>query len=79
LGNPQRQVLLVSRDRDNTRWLQRFGTFLQPKSPMLDQEPKITDPSSGSLYLGYQDLLEVFLGSTVATAIEGGVRAQLAA
>ncbi|MGA2233967.1 MAG: hypothetical protein ABSG23_00610 [Terriglobales bacterium] len=79
LGNPQRQVLLVSRDRDNTRWLQRFGTFLQPKSSMLDQEPKITDPSSGSLYLGYQNLLEVFLSSTTAAAIEGGVRAQLAA
>jgi hypothetical protein len=79
LGNPQRQVLLVSRDRDNTRWLQRFGTFLQPKSSALDQEPKITDPNSGSLYLGYQNLLEVFLSSTAAAAIEGGVRAQLAA
>jgi hypothetical protein len=79
LGNPQRQVLLVSRDRDNTRWLRRFGTFLQPKSPTLDQEPKITDPSSGALNLGYQNLLEVFLSSTAAAAIEGGVRAELAA
>jgi hypothetical protein len=79
LPTPQRQVLLVSRDRDNTRWRQRFGTFLEPKSPTLGQEPKITDPGSGSLHLGYQNLLEVFRGSTTPAAIEGGIRAELAA
>lgn len=79
LPNPQRQVLLVSRDRDNTRWQQRFGTFLEPTSPTLGQEPKITDPGSGSLHLGYQNLLEVFQSSSTPAAIEGGIRAQLAA
>lgn len=79
LPNPQRQVVLASRDRDNTRWQRRFGTFLEPNSPTLDQEPKITDPGSGSLHLGYQNLLEIFRSSTTVAAIEGGIRAELAA
>jgi hypothetical protein len=79
LPNPQRQVLLVSRDDDNTPWPQRFGSFLEPNTSALGQEPKITDPSSGSLHLGYQNLLDIFRHSTTAGEIEGGIRAALAA
>jgi hypothetical protein len=46
---------------------------------MLDQERKITDPGSGSLHLGYQNLLEVFRSSKSQAAMEGGIRAELAA
>jgi hypothetical protein len=79
LTNPQRQVLLVSRDQDNTRWQKRFGNFLNPVVPQIGQERNITDPASGSLHLGYQNLLEIFRGSATSAAIEGGISAQLAA
>jgi hypothetical protein len=79
LSNPQRQVRLVSRDRDNTAWQKRFGSFLQPETPQLGQERNITDPASGSLHLGYQRLLDIFLQSATAAAVEGGINAELAA
>jgi len=79
LANPRRQVLLVSRDQDNTAWLQRFGSFLQPVIPQLGQERNITDPASGSLHLGYQNLLEIFRRSATSAAVEGGISAELAA
>jgi hypothetical protein len=79
LPHPQRQVLLVSRDRDNTEWRQRFGSILQSIAPQLGEEAKITDPTSGSLHLGYQNLLQLFRGSTTAADIRGGISAELAA
>ncbi len=79
LTNPQRQVLLVSRDPENTPWRQRFGSFLQPVTPQLGQERNITDPASGSLHLGYQNLLEIFRRSATSAAVEGGINAELAA
>ena len=54
---PRRQVLLISRDRDNNPWRQKFGSFLGPKNAKLGQERKITDPASGLLHLGYRNLL----------------------
>jgi hypothetical protein len=77
LTSPQRQVLLISRDPDNTRWQQRFRSFLQPTTPQVGQERNITDPTSGSLHLGYQNLLEIFRNSTVPTAVTGGINAEL--
>lgn len=79
LPNPQRQVLLVSRDHDNTAWQPRFGSFLQPVTPQPGQERNITDPSSGTLHLGYQNLLELFRGSATVAALAGGINADLAA
>lgn len=76
---PQRQVLLVSRDRDNTAWRQRFGSFLQPNTPQLGQDRNITDPASGALHLGYQELLEIFRKSATVAAVQGGINAALAA
>lgn len=77
--SPQRQVLLVSRDCDNTPWRQRFGNFLQPVMPQLGQERNITDPASGSLHLGYEKLLDIFRNSATAAAVEGGISAELVA
>ena len=76
---PRRQVLLVSRDRDNTLWRQRFGSFLEPKVPQLGEERNITDPQSGSLHLGYQKLLEIFRNSPTPAAAQGAINAELAA
>lgn len=79
LTNAPRQVLLVSRDPDNTPWLKRFGSFLQPQSPKLGQERNFTDPASGSLHLGYQNLLNMFRTATAPAGIAGGVNAELTA
>lgn len=79
LPNPQRQLLLVSRDHDNTRWQRRFGSFLQPAVPEPGAERRITDPASGTMHLGYQNLLEVFLRSATPEALLGGINAELVA
>src|SRR5262249_28436805 len=75
---PRRQMLLVSRDPDNNRWLKRFGSFLQPETAHLGQEPKITDPASGLLHLGYRNLLDIFQQTATATAVPGAINAALA-
>jgi hypothetical protein len=76
---PRRYVLLISRDRDNTQWLRRFGSFLQPTSPQFGEDRNFTDPNGGSLHLGYQDLLDIFRNSSTAEAVQGAINAQLAA
>ena len=79
IRSPQCQLLLVSRDQDNTNWQQRLGSFLQPDRQEPGDEPKITDPASGSLYLGYQNLLEIFRHSDTPAALERGISVELAA
>jgi hypothetical protein len=76
--NEQHQVLLVSRDPDNTPWQQRFGSFLEPETPAPGHEPRFTDPTSCCLHLGYQNLLGIFRESNQSADIEGGIRADLA-
>jgi len=79
LTNPQRQVILVSRDPDNTAWDKRFGSFLRPETPQLGDERNITDPASGSLHLGYQNLLGIYRQSATPADLGGGIGAELAA
>jgi hypothetical protein len=76
---PRRQVLLVSRDHDNNPWRRRFGNFLHPQSQHLSQEREITNPASGSLHLGYRNLLEIFQQAATVTAVQGAIDAALAA
>ena len=75
---PRRQVLLVSRDCDNTPWRQKFGNFLQQETPQLGEDRKITDPQGGLLHLGYQKLLEIFRNSQTPTILLGAINAELA-
>ena len=74
---PHRQVLLVSHDPHNTIYRKRFGSYLKPPNPLLGQERKITDPSSGALQLGFQRLLEVFRQSATVAELQGEVNAEL--
>jgi len=76
---PRRYVLLISRDRDNTQWLQRFGSFLRPTSPQLGEERNFTDPNGGSLHLGYRNLLDLFRNSATAAAVHEAINDALAA
>lgn len=79
VGSPQRQTLLVSRDSDNIKWHRKFGSFLEPVTPHPGEERKITDPASGTLHLGYQNLLEIFLASVTAAQLGDAINAELAA
>lgn len=76
---PRRQVLLVSRDRDNTPWRRKFGSFLEPYIPQLGQERRFTDPQGGSLHLGYEKLLDIFRNSSTQATMQGTIYAELAA
>lgn len=79
LALPRRQVLLVSRDRDNNPWKTRFGSFLQSQNPQPGQERDFTDPTSGTLHLGYRQLLDIFQQSNTAAAVQEALNAHLAA
>jgi hypothetical protein len=78
LGRPRRQVLLISRDRDNNDWRQKFSSFLQTETTQLGQEQDITDPASVSLHLGYRKLLDIFRQSTTEAILQGAINAELA-
>lgn len=54
----RRPVLVVSRDRDNNRWLARTGSFLE-RHQRLDEEPRITEPAA-VMHLGFRQLLDIF-------------------
>jgi hypothetical protein len=74
---PRRQVLLVSRDSDNTHWRRKLGSFLQPITRQLGVERNITDPAGGLLHLGYHNLLDAFRNSAAAEALEGAINVEL--
>jgi len=74
----RRQTLLVSRDRDNTPWRQKYGNFLVTANPQLGEERRITDPLGGILHLGYQKLLEIFRDSPTPEAVKGAINVELA-
>jgi len=76
---PRRQFLLVSRDRDNTPWRKKFGSFLEPNTPQLGQERRFTDPDGGLLHLGYARLLDIFRQSPTSAAVQGAINAELVA
>lgn len=79
LPRPRRRVLLISRDPDNTPWQKKFGSFLDSVTARPGKESKITDPSNGSLHLGYQNLLGIFRGAASVEAVAGGINAELTA
>jgi hypothetical protein len=76
---PRRDLLIVSRDPDNTQLSNRSGSFLNPKATKLGEERKITDPSAGILRIGYSNLLEIIRSQTTVIAVQGAIDAALAA
>jgi hypothetical protein len=79
LAYPRRHTLLVSRDRDNNLWSQRFGCFLQADNPQLTQERRITEPGGGLLQIGYRKLLDIFQTSPTPEAVKEAIYAELVA
>lgn len=76
---PRRQVIVVSRDYDNTPWRKKFGNFLEPDKPRLGEERKITDPLSGVIHIGYAKLLDIFRTSQTVAFFQGTIYAELTA
>jgi hypothetical protein len=79
LPYPRRQTLLVSRDRDNNEFSQRFGSFLETNSARFGQERRITDPQGGVLHLGYRKILDFFQNAPTAAALRTAIYDELVA
>ena len=62
-------VLLVSRDRDNDDWFERFGSFLEPTEPSA--EHRFTEADRVSWHVGYSDLLDVVRGAESVVQARG--------
>ena len=73
------QLLLVSRDTDNTSWHRKFRSILEPVVPRPADERKFTDPAGASLHIGYQNLLSIFQHATDVAGIAEGINAELTA
>lgn len=76
---PRRQILLVSRDPDNTAWQARFGSFLETERFPFGGDRRITDASGVSTHIGYQNLLTTFRTSVTVADLQARINAELAA
>ena len=76
---PRRQYFLVSRDRDNTAWRNKLGSFLETDTSRLGEERKFTNPQGGSLHLGYERLLEIFRNAPTPAYVQGKISGELRA
>ena len=56
-GRQRRHLLLVSRDRENTVWDRKHGSFLTVAPDANEPEPRITDGASPTYHVGYQNIL----------------------
>lgn len=70
------QLLMVSRDEDNTRWNPRLGTIFDQAAAGSD-EFVFTDPRSAIIHLGYQQILQAYLDAANESDLEGVIDAAL--
>jgi hypothetical protein len=64
------QLLVVTRDSENTTWGKEFGSILE-RSGEVDTEAKFTDPTSAVVRLGYQNLLHAYRTAQVPADVYG--------
>ena len=77
--SPRRQILLISRDRDNTPWAKRFGSFLEPQTPRIGDKIRYSDPQGAKLHLGYAKILNAFRNAATREDLERTIYAELTA
>lgn len=58
------QLVLVSRDEDNTSWDARFRTIYDQVPDDPSAEAKFTQPTSAIVRLGYRDVLDAYRSAT---------------
>ena len=78
-AKPRRDLLIVSKDTDNTGLTKRSGSILNPNTRGLGEQRKITEPSAGILHIGYSNLLATIRGGNNLAAVQGAINGQLAA
>lgn len=74
-GRQRRHLLLVSRDKENTVWDPKYGSFLTMASSVNESGPRITDGASPTYHVGYQDILGFLREATNLDEVERGIEA----
>jgi hypothetical protein len=72
-----RQVLVVTRDLDNTAWSHRLRSFLSTENTKLGGERNFTDPDNGVLHIGFSQLLDHFRNAHSVAALKDAISAEL--
>ncbi|WP_198082821.1 hypothetical protein [Variovorax sp. E3] len=70
------QLLVVSRDEENTSWNPRFGRFLD-QGAEKKSEVNITDPRSAVIQIGFQDFLRAYQEAANEAALRGAIDAAI--
>ena len=60
---PRRRALLVSRDPENNEHRREYDSFLKVRENSAADEPRITEPDSGLLHVGYRQLYVAYRDS----------------
>lgn len=74
----RRQLLIVSRDSHNSPLSSRDGTIFRGKQAGIQTRAKFTDPANNRFSIGFQELMQEFLGANTPVELEGAVYARLA-
>ncbi len=74
----RRQLLIVSRDSHNSPLSSRDGTIFRNKQAGIQSRAKFTDPANNRFPIGFQELMQEFLGADTPVELEVAVYARLA-
>ncbi len=75
LRRQRSQLLLVSRDKDNTPWDPKFGSYLKPAPEKVAGDRRFTEAGTPTYHVGYQDVLGFLRNANHLDDIEGGIEA----
>lgn len=70
------RMLVITKDRENTPWNNREGSFLARPVPGAGKEGKITDPVGNVIHLSFQDLLTIYRTSANENEVAEAVLAK---
>lgn len=70
------QLVVVSRDTENTAWDSRLGSILDRATP-LSPEYNFTNPSSAVMQVGYRAFIDAYLGAQERQALEDAIHAAI--
>lgn len=71
------QLVIVSRDEDNTTWDQRFKSILDQGPDAPSTESKFTEPTSAIIRVGYRDILDAYLHAANQVELKEALDAKL--
>lgn len=71
------QLVVVSRDEDNTPWDPRFMTIYDQVQDELSTEAKFTQPTSAIIRLGYRDMLDAYWNAANQAKLKEALDAKL--